>query len=225
MACAEETHAGSTASRHLLIDARLVDKVENAELSLGHVQKSSSNPLFGEDKPWEPRYDNMYPNVIFDREDDMYKCWYTPFVISELDEKTPREKRATIKWNVSNRHFALCYATSKDGLKWEKPDLGIVELRGSNTNNILLMDVHGADVIKDERETNPARRYKMFGTLEGLGPHMVWFSADGLHWGEPITLNLGGRRNSLPSHGRVLFLDPSGVPARPISCTGRRSKK
>jgi hypothetical protein len=87
-------------------------------------------------------------------------------------------------------------------LKWEKPDLGIVELRGSNTNNILLMDVHGADVIKDERETNPARRYKMFGTLEGLGPHMVWFSADGLHWGEPITLNLGGRSDT---HNNVFW--------------------
>ena len=101
-------------------------------------------------------YDNMYPSVIYDREEDMYKCWYTPFVISVLDATTPREKRPTIKWNVSDRRFGLCYAISKDGLKWQKPDLGIVELQGSKNNNILLMDVHGADVIKDERDTDPA---------------------------------------------------------------------
>src|SRR5262245_27056308 len=31
----------------------------------------------------------------------------------------------------------LCYATSKDGITWEKPDLGLVEFGGSKKNNII----------------------------------------------------------------------------------------
>src|SRR5262245_48070852 len=31
----------------------------------------------------------------------------------------------------------LCYARSKDGLKWEKPELGLVEYKGSKKNNII----------------------------------------------------------------------------------------
>jgi hypothetical protein len=176
---------------HLLLDSRIIKETENVTLTVGVLKKNSANPLFGEDKPWEPRYDNMYPNVIYDAQAGLYKCWYTPFVISKLDENTPRDKRKSVKWDVTSRRFGLCYAISKDGLQWEKPDLRLVELRGSNRNNIMLFDVHGPDVIKDMRESDPSRRYKMFGTL-GDGPHMVWFSSDGLDWSEPIRLDLGG---------------------------------
>ncbi|MDZ4818777.1 MAG: hypothetical protein SGJ20_07375 [Planctomycetota bacterium] len=192
---------GSAMSRHLLLDSRVVDQIENATLIIGTVKKAPANPLFREDKPWEPRYDNMYPSVIYDSDEGLYKCWYTPFVTSQLEENTPRNERESVKWTVSQRRFGLCYAVSPDGLEWKKPDLGLVELHGSKRNNLVMFDVHGPDVIKDMRETDPSRRYKMFGTL-GDGPHMVWFSPDGLHWSDPIRLNLGGRSDT---HNNVLW--------------------
>ena len=50
------------------------------------AEKDPRNPLFGEDKPWEQRFDNLYPNVMYDREEGLYKCWYSPF-ISDLPAK------------------------------------------------------------------------------------------------------------------------------------------
>ena len=180
--------------KHLLLDDRVIERTENARLVLGEVRKHPRNPLFGEDKPWEPRYDNMYPNVIYDEEEKTYKCWYTPFITSKLDEETPRDKRKDVKWNVSERRPGLCYAVSKDGLAWEKPELGLVDFRGSKRNNIVAMDIMSPGIVKDLREKDPERRYKMFGSKDGLKPYRVWFSPDGLHWGESTVLDIGSAK-------------------------------
>ncbi|MFP6691585.1 MAG: hypothetical protein VB875_01100, partial [Pirellulales bacterium] len=115
---------GPQRTRYLLLDARVVDSAENAKLVLGTVKKNGNNPLFGEDRPWEPRYDNMYPNVIHDEEENLYKCWYCPFIVDERTSKTPPAKRnpeAThyMSKRPSRREEGLLYATSKDGLHWE----------------------------------------------------------------------------------------------------------
>ena len=80
-------------SQYLVLDDRLIDEVIAAKLTLGRITKHPQNPLFGEDKPWEPRFDNVYANVIYDVEDKLYKCWYNPFIIDERVTHTPPEKR------------------------------------------------------------------------------------------------------------------------------------
>ncbi|MBM4003800.1 MAG: hypothetical protein FJ295_11005 [Planctomycetes bacterium] len=182
--------------RHLLLDTRVVDRVTNAQLVLATVRKHPRNPLFGEDRPWEPRYDNMYPNVLYDEQEKIYKCWYTPFITSELDEKTPREKRKEIKWKVSEQKSGLCYATSKDGLQWDKPELGMVDFRGSKKNNILLHEIRGPGIVKDQNDPDSTRRYKMFGTNGGIGTHQIWFSPDGVRWSEPTVIKIGGHSDT-----------------------------
>src|SRR5438093_2676408 len=37
----------------------------------------------------------------------------------------------------TNRQRRLCYAVSRDGVHWEKPNLGLVEYNGSTQNNII----------------------------------------------------------------------------------------
>ena len=61
-------------TRRLLLDARIVDKTRNARLTIGEVKKHSANPLFGEDKPWESRFDNVYANVIYDQQKNKADC-------------------------------------------------------------------------------------------------------------------------------------------------------
>ena len=56
-------------TRYLVLDSRLIADVEDAKLTLGKVSKHPENPLFTEDKPWEPRYDNVYPDVIYDEDE------------------------------------------------------------------------------------------------------------------------------------------------------------
>ena len=67
--------------RYLLLDSRIIESTGNAILTVGAVQKDKRNPLFKEDKPWEPRFDNLYANVLYDEDEKLYKCWYSPFII------------------------------------------------------------------------------------------------------------------------------------------------
>jgi hypothetical protein len=176
--------------RYLLLDARIIEDKENAILTVGTVQKDKRNPLFKEDKPWEPRFDNLYANVIYDREEDIYKCWYSPFIIDESTTNTPRKDRVNGgKFRYMGDHtgrrreMGICYAVSRDGIRWEKPSLGLVEFRGSKENNIVWRGPHGAGIFKDFHDPDPKRRYKMFFKGRKIS---VAFSHDGLHWSRTI---------------------------------------
>ena len=49
--------------------------MENVQLLVEKaVKDTENNPMFTEDKPWEVRIDNGYPNVIYDPEEKIYKC-------------------------------------------------------------------------------------------------------------------------------------------------------
>ena len=56
------------------------------------------------------------------------------------------------------------YAESEDGIRWIKPSLKQVSIKGNLENNAIRLPddrVMGVTVIKDEEETDPERRYKM----------------------------------------------------------------
>jgi len=87
---------------------------------------------------------------------------------------------------IHNVGWFLLYATSKDGVVWEKPELGLHGFDGSTKNNVVARDVAGgAGVFKDPHDPDPARRYKLVYDL-GFSKLRVRFSPDGLHWGEPL---------------------------------------
>ena len=167
--------------KYLIMDSRIIEKTDNAKLTLGDPIKDPRNPLFAEDKPWEPYISNLYGSLIFDEKEQLYKLWYNGFVASAMETKTPLDQRAHVKWRESRRKGGVCYATSKDGVKWEKPELGAVELGGTKKNNIVLMAPHGTTVIKDPRDPDPNKRYKAILPQAGK----AWFSRDGIHdWKE-----------------------------------------
>jgi len=171
--------------RFLLLDSRLISDTENVKLVVGTVEKHPENPLFGEDNPWEVRFDNLYGNVIFDYEDDLYKCWYSPFIVDYSSRNMPLEQRQFVEYTEHpNREMGICYATSMDGITWDKPSLGLVDYDGDKQNNIVWRGPHGTGIFKDYYETEPLRRYKaIFLGME------VSFSEDGLHWSETLHCN------------------------------------
>ena len=177
--------------KYLVLDSRIIESTKNAKLTIGEVRKEKSNPLFVEDRTWEPRYDNMYPNVIYDEEENLYKCWYCPFIVDQRTTKTVSEKRnpsLTPYMNArpAGREEAMLYATSADGINWTKPNLGIVNFNGNSNNNIVSRGLSGAGVIKDELEKLPGRRYKAFYCSNS--GYKMRYSSDGLNWGDEVSL-------------------------------------
>jgi len=93
-----------------------------------------------------------------------------------------------------------CYATSRDGIRWEKPSLDVVPgtnivfQRSTDSNTTVWLDLAEAD---------PSRRYKLFETSHKRGWSMaVFFSADGIHWG-------AAQGRGLPSSDRsTAFYNP-----------------
>jgi len=177
--------------RYLVLDSRVIDKTNNVELTVGFARKDMNNPLFKEDKPWEPRFDNPYCSIIYDDEEKIYKCWYSVFIRSDGHGDFPGEglapeKRAWVNWVEGKRGFGVCYATSKDGIHWNKPELGVIDFNGSKQNNIVIEYNHGVAVMKDLHETDPRKRYKAIHPE--VRNSMVWFSPDGIHWGDKINI-------------------------------------
>jgi len=165
----------------LLLDERIIAKVENAKLEVGVVEKDKANPLFGEDKPWEKRFDNLYGNVIYDEKEEIYKCWYSPFIVDHSAIGMSLEERDGKEYEEpDDREMGICYAISKDGINWEKPNLGLVDYKGSKANNIIWRGPHGAGIFKDVQDPDPKRKYKTI--FQGLN---VSVSSDGLHWEAP----------------------------------------
>ncbi|MHA1680587.1 MAG: hypothetical protein ACTSUE_06230 [Promethearchaeota archaeon] len=117
-----------------------------------------SEPVLIADKPWESDFLGLYSSIVFDPDwnGGTYRLWYEGY--SNYDS-TGRDYGAI-----------LCYAESKDGFTWEKPDLGLVEYNGSKDgNNIIFLPsmhptgkgIHGSTVFLDPHARSPEEKYKM----------------------------------------------------------------
>lgn len=168
---------------------------ENVRIAIHPAEKdTANNPMFTEGffqdppLPWEVRYDNGYPNVIYDKINNTYKLYYTMIVRDKASEAADKATRAVTDYVPTyGRLTAIGYAESKDGIHWVKPNLGLTEFQGSTNNNILMLYAHGSGVLLDEAEWDPSKRYKMMTMVDrpGLPGFMaVCFSEDGIHWSD-----------------------------------------
>ena len=130
---------------HLFLDDDEVQDHPDFTRKVQHPQRLQ-DPVLEPDRPWEGESAEVWGSVLYDDEEGIFKMWYRTF------DGTPR-----------------CYATSKDGVSWDKPDLGVVSFDGSTANNIVYpppSDVHDLSiwgVIKDPLEQDESRRYKLAG--------------------------------------------------------------
>lgn len=165
--------------------------MENCELQIGEFTKDPVGPLFREGifedpyLPWEPRFDNGYPNVLWDPEAELFRAYYTLFVKDPASRDTPPAERAKTPYVIEGRATGLGYAQSKDGVTWEKPYLGLVEFDGSTENNLIFRNVQGTSVIHDPKDPDPSRRFKLITLREEDDTSLcIAFSADGTTFSE-----------------------------------------
>lgn len=78
----------------------------------------------------------------------------------------------------------ILYATSADGLHWERPSLGRVPFEGSTANNILPVALQSPSLVIDPHDPDPARRYKLLGceTQPPRRGYTAAYSSNGLDW-------------------------------------------
>jgi hypothetical protein len=142
--------------RQLLVDDFLI---ENTDLKRTfHLPKyHPANPLLKPDKPWESINGRPYAMpfsdaMLYDPQDRLFKAWY---------------------YSAASRY--TCYATSRDGLHWEKPLLDVVP-----GTNVVLTDNRDSNTIwLDPQPARPEERFKMAAYR---GNFVLYRSPDGIHW-------------------------------------------
>ncbi|MBT7861289.1 MAG: hypothetical protein HN712_13290 [Gemmatimonadetes bacterium] len=161
----------------LLVDDCLVERMsDTVNLRLHHPDRREVVITF--DRPWEGNTCG-YGTVI--RDADLYHLYY---------------RGASMHIGGGNLTYThpetTCYAQSRDGVSWEKPNLGLVEFDGSRENNIILANEgigEGAGkgishnfspVLDTNPDCSPDARFKALGGCGG-GLYALK-SADGIRW-------------------------------------------
>jgi hypothetical protein len=141
-----------------------------------HRARTRPMPVLEGQLPTEGSRVYLTGSVYRDEASGLLRMWYAGH-----PDLPGGAKPKVAGFRTGKGNFVL-YATSKDGLQWERPALGLHEFQGTRENNIIF-DLHSPSVLFDERETDPARRYKMLGSL--AGKYWSATSPDGLRWTSP----------------------------------------
>lgn len=145
--------------RQLFVDDFLIEST-TLKRAFHAPEYFAGNPIMKPDQPWEsagrgPAVMPFSDGVWFDPKDKLFKMWYY----------------------AGHGGGQTCYATSKDGIRWEKPKLDVVP----DTNIVLKGGRDSNTVWIDHNATDPQQRFKM-AVYAGGGMFSLFRSADGVHW-------------------------------------------
>ena len=159
--------------RQLFVDDFLIEE-STLKRSFHRAEYHKINPVLKPEKPWESGGEsNMasayFGGVWYDATDSLFKMWYQG---GKTGYKT----------------YGVCYATSKDGIYWDKPILNSAK---PGTNFV----IHGrrndcCTVWLDHHAKTPDERFKIFNVAhhrDGQHWHLIYrTSGDGIHWTDPL---------------------------------------
>lgn len=148
--------------RELFVDDYLIDRLDGAALKLhAPVKREVALQL---DRPWEGAFCGYFTVI---KDGDLYRLYYRGMPGTE------------------DHQAVTCYAESRDGKTFTRPDLGQYEIYGSLQNNVLLAEhraTHNFCPFLDTRPGVPeSERFKALGG-SGKAGLAAFASADGIHW-------------------------------------------
>lgn len=159
--------------RQVFIDRTFLHDAKGVEIVV-HPPRKSGEMSIKPDQPWEKGGVGPYSSVLFDGQ--TYHMWY-----HAMD---------SVQWDTGHTNGCICYATSKDGIQWDRAQAGLVEYRGSRKNNIVFgHKANGVILGQDagmvflDPNVAPDQRFRLvcrFGP-EGEGLR-IYSSGDGIHW-------------------------------------------
>ena len=152
--------------RELFVDYYLIDRLIGTELRLHEPRNEGIALKF--DKPWEGGF-SAYVTVI--KDGDLYRMYYRglPRIQQEGEDIA-----------------ATCYAESRDGNSWTKPNLDIFEIMGTRENNVILANAspfthNFCPFIDTKQGVLKSEQYKAIAGNEKTGL-VAFISEDGIHW-------------------------------------------
>lgn len=149
--------------RELFVDHELVESLDGVSLRLH--QPRNAGPAIQFDRPWEGKF-SAYATVLDDN--GLFRMYYRglPEAGGKVDAVT-------------------CYAESRDGVNWTKPNLGLFEIQDTRDNNVVIAKnahARGFSPFIDTRPGVPANeRYKAIAGVETKGL-VAFVSSDGIRW-------------------------------------------
>lgn len=143
-------------------------------------------PVLEPEFPWEGSRVYVYGTVLHDPADGLFRMWYMSR--GAAGTRDPRLERAPLD--------LVLHATSRDGIGWTRPELGLYEYDGSAANNIVFA-LHSPSIIRDPFDPDPQRRFKMVGSCRGH--YWAAHSADGRRW-------RAGAHNPILAHSDTITL-------------------
>ena len=166
----------------LFIDSHLIESLQG-DVARKVMLPEPKEVVLVTDQPWEGNTSGYYS--LF-QDGDIYRMIYRGWEHNE--DKKPAHQEVT------------CYAESKDGVHWTKPNLGLFEWNGSKENNIVWLGpgTHNFTAFRDDNPNAPKeQRYKAFagsGGKGGLSRGLIPFSSpDCKRWtpmhGDPVITN------------------------------------
>ncbi|OIO96868.1 MAG: hypothetical protein AUK03_03295 [Anaerolineae bacterium CG2_30_64_16] len=146
------------------LDDWLLDRLDGATLRMHSPQPAE---IFAFDRPWEG--DVSFYVTMLEHEGE-YRMYYRG-------------------WKAEGAPATQAVALSKDGIHWERPNLGLFEWEGSHDNNIILTGQVAEDGFVPFYDRNPAvppsERWKAVGVelLPDRTPVLMpYVSNDGFRW-------------------------------------------
>ena len=165
--------------KHLFIDDYDVEKIDNLARKLHQPEKFERNAVVRPEHRWENGAIQIRTTPAWVPDEGVFKMlYYGSAEPSDPDTGKP-----------SGGGSFICYATSTDGVNWEKPFLGLYDYEGHSwrgepigkENNIVPNGTMLAPIY-DPRDPNPERRYKGMGRRKGVHGLIPLVSPDCLHW-------------------------------------------
>ena len=183
------------ARQHLFLDDLFVARSHGLVRAVQPPEDlTQSEPVLRAARAWEGVSVVFRCNcLLYDAEAELFKFWYG------CEDPTLPDNPYRIK-----RRWA--YATSPDGLHWDRPELGLVPYQGSTANNLVKFENVASsiallqNVTLDRRDPDPAGRYKAIGLdrhplRAGEQPWTApgedeWFESFGRHIGCGVFVSL-----------------------------------
>ena len=167
--------------KQLFADNYLIESLKDARQVMNPARKLENNPILWPEKPWEGDYLGV-SDVWFDHADQVFKMFYRP--ATHRAYLTPDGTLAA-EAPTDDDPITACLALSDDGINWERPELGLVEYKGSKKNNLLPEDAFMPYFFQDLHEEDPRKRYKGLirtGSTTTTMTFDLYYSPDSLNW-------------------------------------------